>query len=320
MHKLISLWNQNRKLFLAIIGIIIAIFTGIQLLNQMAKNDLKEKNNGNSGTAISPNNTVIDKSANTTQTDSIGSNTNISAETANANQTIIKNFVDYCNNGNITEAYKLLTDKCKAEFYTTQNDFKSKYVDRIFTSKKQFNLQNWYTSDLGSTYKITYINDILASGKVETNIEDYITVSNNKININRFIDKLDVNRTSSNKFAKITLVSREIFDEYEIFNLQVTNLTNTTIMINRHADNGKTYATYNDSKTYKAIISETYSGNLTIEGNQTKNVSIKINKMYNGNYSLSKLTFTDIINNKNDFDKITNKDAYTNVSSIEINL
>ena len=66
MHKLISLWNQNRKLFLAIIGIIIAIFIGIQLLNQMAKNDLKEKNNGNSGTAISPNNTVIDKSANTT--------------------------------------------------------------------------------------------------------------------------------------------------------------------------------------------------------------------------------------------------------------
>lgn len=318
-NKFIRFYNQNRKLVIAIIVVILAVLILIQLLNQMATNELKAQNSQNKITQTEQVSST-DKSANTLKTESIASGTNISQNTAQTNQTLINSFIEYCNNKDIANAYALISDECKEELFTTQQEFKTKYVDNNFSSKKQYNIQNWYTSNLGSTYKITYINDILASGNVENNIEDYITVSNNKLNILRYIGKIEVNKSASNKNVSIIVLNRKIYDEYEIYNLKVSNLSNNTIMLNRHEDNGGIYATYNNSKTYKAIISETYSGNLTLEPNQTKYVSIKINKMYNGEIKAKNINFSDIINNKQEFDIIKNKATYTNISTLEINL
>lgn len=319
MHKLISLWNQNRKLFIGIIVVIIAVFVLIQLLNQMAANDLKKQNNQNT-VSQSQESSIIDKSANTIKTESIADSGNISSNTAKQNQTIIDNFINYCNSGDLANAYSLLSEKCKEELFKNQEEFKTKYVNNIFTSKKQYNIQNWYTSDLGSTYKITYINDIISTGTIENNVEDYITVSNNKLNILRYVGTVNVNKSASDKNILITVLDRDIYDEYEIYNLKVSNLSNNTIMLNRHEDNGGIYVTYDNNKTYKAKTSEVYSGNLAIEVGQTKYISIKVNKMYNGNFEAKKITFSDIINNKSDFDMANNKEAYTNISTIEINL
>ena len=319
MHKLISLWNQNRKLFIGIIVVIIAVFVLIQLLNQMAANDLKKQNNQNT-VSQSQESSIIDKSANTIKTESIADSGNISSNTAKQNQTIIDNFINYCNSGDLANAYSLLSEKCKEELFKNQEEFKTKYVNNIFTSKKQYNIQNWYTSDLGSTYKITYINDIISTGTIENNVEDYITISNNKLNILRYVGTVNVNKSASDKNISITVLDRDIYDEYEIYNLKVSNLSNNTIMLNRHEDNGGIYVTYDNNKTYKAKTSEVYSGNLAIEVGQTKYISIKVNKMYNGNFGAKKITFSDIINNKSDFDMANNKEAYTNISTIEINL
>ena len=319
MHKLISLWNQNRKLFIGIIVVIIAVFVLIQLLNQMAANDLKKQNNQNT-VSQSQESSIIDKSANTIKTESIADSGNISSNTAKQNQTIIDNFINYCNSGDLANAYSLLSEKCKEELFKNQEEFNTKYVNNIFTSKKQYNIQNWYTSDLGSTYKITYINDIISTGTIENNVEDYITVSNNKLNILRYVGTVNVNKSASDKNILITVLDRDIYDEYEIYNLKVSNLSNNTIMLNRHEDNGGIYVTYDNNKTYKAKTSEVYSGNLAIEVGQTKYISIKVNKMYNGNFEAKKITFSDIINNKSDFDMANNKEAYTNISTIEINL
>ena len=59
--------------------------------------------------------------------------------------------------------------------------------------------------------------------------------------------------------------------------------------------------------------------NLILEGNQEKYLSIRINKIYNGEINTSQMVFSDIINNKNTFDSTTDKSSYNDISTIEIN-
>lgn len=321
MNRLISLWNKNRKFFLGIIVIIIAIFVFIQLLNYIAKNELKKQNNDkNINTSSTSSNTIIDKSINTTQTESIISNKEINEKVATKNQELIRTFVDLCNKQNVEEAYSLISDECMESVFNTQDEFKSKYIDEIFANEKQYNIQNLYTSDLGTTYKITYMNDAITTGKLGTSIEDYLTVKDDKINLYRYIGKVKEYKTASNKTVEVTLTDREIYDEYEIYNIKATNLSEQTIMLNRNMDNKKIYATYKNGSNYSAILSYTYSGSLVLEKGQSKFISIKINKIYNGEYTARKITFSDIINNKEAFDKETNKNNYTDISSLEIDL
>ena len=67
------------------------------------------------------------------------------------------------------------------------------------------------------------------------------------------------------------------------------------------------------------IISEIYENNLTIEQNQTKYLSVRIDKLYNEYNRVKKLVFSDIINNKKSFDSAETKSLYSDISSIEVN-
>lgn len=317
MNKLISLCNRNRKAIMTVVGVLLAVFILIQLLNKMAKNELKKQNDTNT-IITSGTNTIVDKSANTVQTESVLDDSKISENKAESNQDIINNFIEYCNNGKVTDAYSLISDDCKSNVLKTEEDFKSRYIDIVFTNQKQYNIQNLYSSELGTTYRITYINDALSTGVVGTNIEDYLTVKNGKISLYRYIGHVDVNQKNDNGILSVVVKDRNIYDEYEEYNLEISNLSNNPIMINRHEDNGGIYAIYDNSQAYKAIISETYSGNLALEAGQTKYIKIKINKMYNGDYKVKSLNLTDIINNKQIFDSVQNKSEYTDISKLEI--
>ena len=74
----------------------------------------------------------------------------------------MNSFISYCNNNDIASAYNLLSDGCKKELFNTQNDFKQKYYDKIFTSKKDYNIEAWKYTGVGVTYRVTFSNDILS--------------------------------------------------------------------------------------------------------------------------------------------------------------
>lgn len=79
----------------------------------------------------------------------------------------ISQFINYCNEGKIEEAYKMLSNTCKQEKYSTIEKFKEEYVDKVFIIKicehkilKQNNI-----------YIITLTQDILITGKTNSNVE-----------------------------------------------------------------------------------------------------------------------------------------------------
>ena len=115
-----------------------------------------------------------------------------------------------------------------------------------------------------------------------------------------------INKSAENNIAKIEVIDKEVYDDYEIYNIKFTNKSANTIMLNRNEE-------------YTAFISEIYEQNLILERNQEKYLSIRINKIYNGEINTSQMVFSDIINNKNTFDSTTDKSSYNDISTIEIN-
>lgn len=101
------------------------------------------------------------------------------------NQKLITEFIEYCNNGQIEQAYKMISSNCKLEKYKTIEEFKNKYYKKIFNIKQnhKIELQN------DTTYKIIFTEDMLLSGSAGKNERiDYYNIikerDGNKININ----------------------------------------------------------------------------------------------------------------------------------------
>ena len=113
MHKIISFYNQNRrKIWVILIAAIIIIAIIYYLLYGITRDS--NRNVSDSGSSI---NEISDKlnSVTITTPKSV-----ISGTTVDANENKLKTideFVEYCNNGQIEQAYNLLSDDCKKEIY-----------------------------------------------------------------------------------------------------------------------------------------------------------------------------------------------------------
>ena len=320
LNSIIRFYNLNKGKIWRIIIIVISIILLIQVLNSIAKKSREESSNVVNDETSNKSQTSS-KSPNIMQTQVSTGGSDVSKSDARNNQMLIANFVSYCNNKSITDAYNMLSEECKKELFSTEDEFNNKYLKKIFTNKKDYNIEAWKNTSVGVTYRVTYVDDILSTGKVGTNTEDYITVDGNgKLNIFRFIGTEKLNKSASNDIATIQILDKVVYDDYEKYSIRVTNNTKNTIMINRKEDNDGIYTVYSgSSEKYSAFISEIYEQNLTIEANQTKYLSIRINKLYTGDSAVKKMVFSDIIKNKKEFEKYETKSLYTDVSTIEMN-
>ena len=59
------------------------------------------------------------------------------------NVNIIDNFIEYCNNGNVKEAYDLLSSDCKESKYPNVDIFTNNYYNKIFETSKTYTVQAW---------------------------------------------------------------------------------------------------------------------------------------------------------------------------------
>ena len=313
--------NQNRRQLLIIIGIIVVVIVIIRVANELVAQESERRNTERNVTVSQEGS----KSPNVLHTDSIISGDELSEERATENQELIRNFIEACNDGNVNLAYSYLSSNCKEKMFSTVDEFRTKYYNPIFQSQKQYNIENWISSVEAYTYRVYYVDDILSTGTVSDNIEDYITVvsENNekKLNIFGYIFNEKINTTEENDVVQIEVIDKDTYDDYEVYNIRATNKSDNTIMLNRYADNDKIYVQYSGrSEQYHAFITEINEQNLILQRNQTKYLSIKINKIYAGITNVEKMVFSDIINNKEILDQVSDKTGYSDISTLEINL
>ena len=283
MNKLIRLYNQNRGLVISIIGIIALIIIVIQTLNSLVKQERKQKelniaNEANSSTE--ENSTTISPSNKSAVT---GEN----VKNSKTNEETIKQFVEYCNEGDVDSAYYMLSDDCKLFMYPSLEHFKNEYVDKIFFINRMYTLENWYSNGNLSTYYIKYIEDILASGNTNStnNKSDYITIVKeeyeNKININSFVGSEAINREKSKNGITITIDKIYYYMDYTILDFKVKNETKNTICLDSKENIDTVYLYDKNDVKYDSLLNEISQEELQFFMNIERSIKIKFNKLYN---------------------------------------
>jgi len=317
MHKFIRWYNQNLRTFWLGFAIIALIFIIIQVLNGLVKEENEQKKNN-----ISIENSSTNKSTTISQTNtSVITGEVISSKNTEINEKTIKQFIEYCNNGKVEDAYSMISDECKELIYPSLDIFKSNYYEKIFYINRMYKLENWYSDSNSYTYYITYTEDVLATGNVNSkdNKSDYITIvkkdTGYKINISSYIGREIIGRTKATNEIGTTCNWLDLYMDYTIANISVKNNSNNIICLDTKENAETTYLYDEKNVKHTGLLNETPMEELIVKKGMTNTVNVKFNKIYNPERELNGIIFSDVVLNYEQYtSKISKKDKiYINV-------
>ena len=291
-NKLIRFYNQNRKLFWVIVITIIAVIVLIHVLNAFVKSKNEQERTQESITKIQS----IEESNNYSVISNKQLDVGMSQE--------INEFIDCCNNGEIDNAYNLLSNDCKEILYPDVESFKNNYYNKIFSSKKLYAYQAMYIKDNLYTYKIDFTEDILQTGKPsKTSIVDYYTIvtdkEEKKLNINKLIGKKILESECNIKQIDAKLNYKIIYYDYEIYNISLKNNSSTKVILDNFHSPQNIFIEDKDGTKYLWANYEYTEDEMVLNKGLEKNLFIKFYKEYKPSMEVKKMIFKNvIINNK----------------------
>ena len=319
MNRFIRWYNQNRQLFFTIVIIIAFALITIHTLNSILEKKQEQRKNdivgGNSSTNTS---TTISKTD-----ESVITGEKVSEYDDQTNVNLIKQFIEYCNDGEVEKAYNMLSNECKEQIYPSLEHFKTNYYKKIFYINRMYNIENWYGMQNSYTYYIKYTEDVLATGNVNSsnNKSDYITVVRDNdqyyLNINSYVgrQKKNINQSNRNVYIRINYI--DMYMDYTIVNIDVENKTNNTICLDTKENVNTTYLYDTNNVKYKSFLNEIAEEQLVVRRNAKININIKFNKMYNPERELQGIAFSDIVLN---YDNYINKTSKKEVIKVDSNI
>lgn len=208
---------------------------------------------------------------------------------------VIDQFIKYCNAKNIQSAYSLLSDECKEEIFPTLEIFQKNYVTLNFDAQKLYSKERYSAN----TYQVTFYENMLNTGNVNTKSnQDYYTIvkqdGKSKLNISNYIGRQSINKKTENDKLQIQVIQKEIYMEYEIYEIKVTNLSQNTVVLDTKENTKTMYLTDKNNVKYYATSHEIIENSLYIKPMATNTIYIKYTKEYKSNSS-RKLVFEDIV-------------------------
>lgn len=203
--------KQGRVIF-----IIFIIWLIIFVINQYLKSIPKKIQMSNTYTPDSP---IMD------ETDSV------SKSDAKQINEFIKTYIDYCNNKDYDNAYNLISTSCKKYVYDDNEENFKKYVDNIFSEKREYYTQNYSNVDGIYVYILTLTDDIESTGTTGGyySYSERIAVLNEgneiKLSNDNFIISKDLNISKEDDYIKVEVISKDIGYDTVGYNLKITNKT-----------------------------------------------------------------------------------------------
>ena len=293
LNQIIRYFNQNkRKIIIGVAVIAFLIILLITVNSIIGQNQPQENTDPNDYTV-----TDLEK-----PDESIISDVNLSEETAKINSEIIKSFVEACNNKNYEQAYNLLSAECKEVEYPTLQDFQNDYIKHIMENSVSYQLELWTVYDGYITYRVTfYEGNLLQNGGIppEENYVDYITLLQEeneiKLNINKFVKREEINKSAKDRDIEIIINSRNVYMDYEIYNITFKNYSEKNILINDGQDSNNMFITDQNGNQYISYINEIPLTSLGLKPGFQKILNVKFAKAYNTYREVRYITFQNII-------------------------
>ena len=306
MHKLRKFYYDNKEKIWGIIIFIVLILVSIQVINKLMsiknENALKEINKNEN----SDNENLENKNSYIINNESILTGEKIDESNLQEANKLIEEFISECNNGNIEQAYSLISIDCKNEMYKDINTFRTMYYERIFnlSTKKTAIIENWFSS----TYIVKISDDIMTTGKVSKGIQDYITIveENNelKLNINNYIGKEEISKEQTVDNITFNIIEKHIYVDYEIYKLKINNKSGSNIILDMLQNPKTIYLQDNNGMKYYAYSNELIASMLKVRNNFSTEIDIKFSKSYtSSNVKLNFMVFSEVIFNNNEDDK-----------------
>ena len=318
MYKLIRFYNQNRRKILMTILIIVFILGIIQLLNYFTKINKEQQENQNSNITE---NSDINRELVSNKSAVFGDT--VSSSNLKSDIEIINEFVKYCNEQNVTLAYEIISNECKEVMFPTIDDFYNMYYSNLFNgNKKLHTIENW----LGSIYQVRFTGDILSTGDLNNNatIQDYITIiredGEKKLNINSYVGRTNLNKTTVNKNIKITVKNVDTYMDYEIYNLEIENNSENDILLDTSDDTKSVYLLDTKNVPYYFYSNEIIENTLKVKSKFTNNIEIKFSNSYSSSRKINKLVFSKLILNYEEYKDLENKEEYDEFYEFRVNV
>jgi hypothetical protein len=304
IHKILVYFHENRYRILMIIAGIVIFLLLIHGLNAIVINNNKKlaenmansykDNNINNSSSNSSSTTIIENTSFSI------SNSTSSGKQLQSEQEIIEQFLTYCNENQIEKAYKLLSEDCKEELYSTISKFRENYYNVKFQEKLNFEVNTWDEN----TYKINMTQDILSTGKVSgdsTKRQEYITVVKEsegyKLNINNYIGKVNINRESESENVKVTVKYKKVYKDYEEYTILVNNKSTNNVLLNELKDLKTICIVNNKGIKNNAAMSEIIQSQIYVKPGEIKEANIKFYKNYKSNNIVKSFKLDNIILN-----------------------
>lgn len=312
LNKLFRKYNQNRK---AIWTVIIMVAFFVILLQTIfglirasrarqysnIEDEENELLNNNIQTSIGSN--IINHTQNIENT--VNQNNVSGSGTTNNNinnpTKLINQFIEYCNNNQIDKAYEMLSSGCKTVLFPSQADFQAKYVQPVFSMKRTAKIEQGMYGE--GIYKVTYYANMLASGGYQNtnSMQDYMVVKQEaeqkKLSINHLIDVQNLNKISNETQVMVKLLQKQSYTDYEIYQIQITNRTNQTILVSEQKSQSSINLVDQNGVNYPSNIDEQAKEKLMVKPQETTILELKFNKMYNTNRISQSMQFVNIIAN-----------------------
>lgn len=318
MHNLRHFYYQNKEKIWKVVLIIAFLLGIIYFIN----NSYKSEENLNNISNSQANNMYSDNENKTYISDkSAVSGTTIKQPEVNKINNTINKFLQYCKNGNIQEAYSMVSDDCKENEYSTLEKFNEKYLKDKFSKDAIYQIEKW----INDTYKISISEDPIATGNINnTRRVEYITIvdenGQEKLNINSYIGSMQINKQEIKNEVKITVLSKKIYMDYEIYNFKIENLSNKTIKINSLKKPKTMYLEDSSGNTYNAYSHEIYEEELEVNAKNNININIKYANTYSEKNKIGKIVFEDIILDYVEYKKIENIEQFEDICKLTIYL
>ncbi len=297
MHKLLRFYNQNRIKVWGIILAIIFIIMLVQVLNNIAKQEMQNN-------SISEEETASNVVSYRNESQTIIEGGSIPKQYREEFGNIIDRFYTYCINHEPDKAYELLAPDVKEELYPTKEQFKKLYYEDKFEGDKQYSFQSWTKSSEDIyIYQVKIFDNMLLTGKSnEEYVEDFVTIvpeeDTFKLNINKYIGKKQVNKKQSNDMITAEVSIVDIYLDYKIYTFEIKNNVKDPILLDARRKNKTIYLKDKNGNKIEAFTHELAKKDLTIKSNETKNIKIKFNSVYNNQNDIMSINFIDIVNQK----------------------
>ena len=199
-------------------------------------------------------------------------------------ETMIEEYVGYCNEGNYQKAFNMLSEDCrKYGFGDSLDDFVDYVLKKMITPKK-YSIQDYSNYNGYYIYEVKYIDDILATGLTNQTYNyttEKIIFTRNKNNsfdmsVGNFVKYDQIANVLENDYLKIDVIDRITRYSIETYTIKFTNRTDSTVVI---ADNLVT-------NEVQLVLPQEYRNmentntNIILEPNQSQTVTVGFTKFF----------------------------------------